>query len=370
LKILFPFVGDSVGGSHHSIILLHKELSRSNITSSILLHQKGPLSSFLDEIGVNYEFLQMDHFAGDTPNVFLIMRNVLKNSFKIHNYIKNNKITLVHGNDLRINLSWSFPTKISKVTYVWHQRTIMSSAFYWKIPNLFVDHFIAISDYVYSTLPINIHNSKKSLILNPFDTRTTYDKKKSRSSINIAYSISEDDLVIGYIGRLIEWKNIDFLIKCFAELKNNYSKNLRLLIAGSGSVEYVSFLEGLVAKLNLNDSVVFCGFTSKPNQVIAGFDLMVAPSNIEPFGRTLVEAMLQKTPVIAAKGGGHSEIIQHGLNGLLYNHNDVDDFIIQINKYIGNLNITSSIDKAYLYSCSNYSSSEHFKSVIKVYKQL
>ena len=85
------------------------------------------------------------------------------------------------------------------------------------------------------------------------------------------------------------------------------------------------------------------------HNIIAGFDLMVAPSNIEPFGRTLVEAMLQKTPVIAAKGGGHSEIIQHGLNGLLYNHNDVDDFIIQINKYIGNLNITSSIKVVYIF---------------------
>lgn len=370
MKILFPFVGDSVGGSHHSIIQLHKELISNNISSSILLHQKGPLSSFLDEIGVNYEFLPLDHFAGETPNIFLILRNVLKNSFKIRKYIKNNNITLVHGNDLRINLTWSFPTTISKVAYVWHQRSIMSSAFYWKIPKLFADHFIAISEYVYSTLPSNVHKSKKSLILNPFDTSSIYDKKKSRSLIINSYSISEDDFVIGYIGRLIYWKNIDFLIKCFIELKKNNSKKIRLLIVGTGEFEFLSYLEDLVRKADIGDLVIFGGFSSNPNQIISGIDLMVAPSNTEPFGRTLVEAMLQKTPVIAARGGGHSEIIQHSINGLLYNHNDIDDFMTQINKHLDNVNDASIINQAYMSSRSKYSAKEHFKNVLKIYKHL
>ena len=370
LKVLFPFVGDSVGGSHHSIIELHRELSRNRISSAILVHQKGPLSSFLEDIGIDYEFLPIDNFAGETPSVFSIMRYVFKNSFKIRDYINNNNINIVHGNDLRINLSWSLPTRLTKASYVWHQRTTMSSTYLWRIPNLIVDHFIAISGYVYSTLPTNIQKSKKSLIINPFDTSKYYDKKKSRSLISNLYSIPTDDLVIGYIGRLIKWKNVDFLIKCFAELRKNYSKNIRLLIAGTGELEYVSSLKELVNKSNLNDSVIFAGFNSKPNQIIAGFDLMVAPSDIEPFGRTLVEAMLQKTPVMAAQGGGHSEIIQHGLTGLLYNHNDVNDFMAQINKYLSNLNETSIVNRAYLYSCTNYSSSEHVKHVINIYEQL
>ena len=38
-KILFPFVGDSVGGSHHSSIILMKNLSQYGIESIALIHK-------------------------------------------------------------------------------------------------------------------------------------------------------------------------------------------------------------------------------------------------------------------------------------------------------------------------------------------
>ena len=48
-----------------------------------------------------------------------------------------------------------------------------------------------------------------------------------------------------------------------------------------------------------------------------GLDVLVVPAVREPFGRTLVEAMLCGTPVVAADDGGHREIIRHGETGFL-----------------------------------------------------
>ena len=48
---------------------------------------------------------------------------------------------------------------------------------------------------------------------------------------------------------------------------------------------------------------------------IMGCDMLVAPAVNETFGRTLVEAMLCGTPVVAADDGGHKEIIRHGETG-------------------------------------------------------
>ena len=48
-----------------------------------------------------------------------------------------------------------------------------------------------------------------------------------------------------------------------------------------------------------------------------GLDALVVPAVREPFGRTLVEAMLCGTPVVAADDGGHREIIRHGETGFL-----------------------------------------------------
>ena len=371
LKILFPFVGDSVGGRHHSIIELHRELCKNNISASILVHQKGPLSLFLDSIGVAYEYLPIQNFSGDKPNVFLILYNSLTNFNRIYKYIRQNKISLVHGNDLRINLTWSFPVKLSCASYVWHQRTIMSTSILWKSSKLLADHFVTISNYVHQSLPKSIKKSKKTLVLNPCNIDNFFQQKTSREWLNTLHGIPKDSILLGYIGRLVEWKNVNFLILCFAECVKRTNLNLHLIIVGTGSSEYVNSIKHLVSELGINSIVTFAGFSSKPNQVISAFDLMIAPSDKEPFGRTIIEAMIQKVPVLAAKGGGHLETIEHKCIGWLYNHNDVEDFIMQLKEIVNEHEMTDGIvQRAYIHAYSKYSSTEHVKNMINIYHRL
>jgi glycosyltransferase involved in cell wall biosynthesis len=49
----------------------------------------------------------------------------------------------------------------------------------------------------------------------------------------------------------------------------------------------------------------------------------VLPSNNEPFGRVLLEAMYIGTPAIGTKTGGIPEIIEDGVSGLLVDYGDV-----------------------------------------------
>jgi glycosyltransferase involved in cell wall biosynthesis len=365
LRVLFPFVGDSVGGSHHSIVELHRELCNNNISSSIVIHQKGPLSCFLDDIGILYEYLPINRLAGDSPNILLILYSILVNFNKIHRYIQQNEIHIVHGNDLRINLTWSLPTKLSRASYVWHQRTLMSTSFLWNFIYLLGDYFVTISNYVHETLPKNICKSNKGLVLNPFNATTLYNRSESRHFIESLYSVPKEVILVGYIGRLVEWKNIDFLIKCFLEYDNH---SIHLMVVGTGRNDYISKLKKISQN---NNSITFSGFSNNPNRIIAGFDIMIAPSSTEPFGRTLIEAMIQKTPVIAAIGGGHMEIIKHRGTGWLYNHGNIEDFIFQLKEVINEYEITSSVvKKAHIYACSEYSSSKHVENIINIYRQL
>ena len=371
MKILFPFVGDSVGGSHHSIIELHRELRKNDISSFIVIHQKGPLSLFLDDIGVVYEYLPVQRLAGEKPNVLLILYSVLTNLNKIYKYIRQNKISIVHGNDLRINLTWSLPTKLSRASYVWHQRTTMSTSVLWKFTNVLANHFITISNYVHQSLPKNIGKSKKTLVLNPFNIDIFFEQEVSRRHLNNLYDLPKNAILLGYIGRLVEWKNIDFLICCFAEYVKRVGLNAHLIIVGTGSSEYVDTLKQLVYELRINNMVTFAGFSSKPSQAISAFDLMIAPSDKEPFGRTIVEAMIQKTPVIAANGGGHLEIIKHRDTGWLYHHNDIEDFIAQLKEIVNEHEIVeSTVQKAYEYASSKYSSTKHVENMINIYNKL
>ena len=368
MKVLFPFVGDSIGGSHRSIIELYTELKNSAITPVFVLHKTGPLSNLLDDLNIHYEYIFIKHLAGESPNILNIAFSAVFNFFKLSKFIRKNKIDIVHGNDLRINLTWSLPTRLSSSVYIWHQRSLMSPSVLWKISALLANHFITISEYVHQSLPSNIPKSKKTLILNPFNIENIYDRSVSRKWLNELYNIPENSILLGYIGRLVDWKNVDFLIKCFAEYNKRRDIELHLIIVGMGDNKYVDNLKQLIFKLGMENVITFTGFNAKSNRIISSFDLMAAPSNEEPFGRTLVEAMIQKTPVLAARGGGHSEIIENGITGVLYEHNNVDSFITQCDKYINNSNFMHRIINNA--SCSvnlKYSSRKHAESVVKIY---
>jgi len=372
MRVVFPFVGDSVGGSHHSVIELYKELHKADIvTPIIVVHSKGDLSLFLDDVGIAYEYLPIQKFAGENPGVISIISGIFLNAIKIYKYINLNKVHIVHGNDLRINLTWSLITKFSRASYVWHQRSAMSSSIRWRFSNFLADHFITISHYVDQSLPKNIEKINKTMVLNPFNISDLHDRCKSREQINRLYRIPEKVILVGYIGRLIDWKNVDFLIECFSAYALKVNSNIHLMIVGGGKEEFVNNLKQLTYKLEINEKVTFLGFSSQPTKIMSVFDLMVAPSNKEPFGRTIIEAMIQKTPVLAARGGGHLETIKHEETGWLYKHKDIDDFITQVERILTARKTTKDvIQKSYEYACSEYSSTIHVGRVMAIYKKI
>jgi glycosyltransferase involved in cell wall biosynthesis len=371
LKVLFPFVGDSVGGSHRSILELYQSLKKIDIIPIFVLHNIGPLSQLLDNRNIKYEYLPVKYLAGESPSLLKITFGIVFNFLKLRKFIRENGIDIVHGNDLRINLTWSLTTRLSGVFYIWHQRSLMSSSILWKISALLASHFVTISQYVHQSLPSGISKFKKTLVLNPFNVKNTYERKTSRSWLNGLYNTPKDSILFGYVGRLIYWKNIDFLIRSFVEYTSKRSTPLHLIIVGTGDNEYVDNLKELVNQMGAKNIITFSGFNYEPNRVISALDFMIASSNFEPFGRTLVEAMIQGTPVLAARGGGHSEIINDGFTGRLYTHNDMKDFIRQCDIYIDDdKSRYEIINKANIVANSKYSVHLHAESIVKIYQKL
>ena len=150
---------------------------------------------------------------------------------------------------------------------------------------------------------------------------------------NDILSISEyDGYKIIFAGRLIECKGIPFLVKGFEQIINN-NINAKLFLVGDGEEE--NKLKEYISELNLKQHVVFLGYKTNPQAFIRKADLLVLPSSEEGFGRVLLEAMDDGTPVIGTRIGGMPEIIEHGVNGLLVNYGDVDNLkrsIIEILK--------------------------------------
>jgi glycosyltransferase involved in cell wall biosynthesis len=370
LKILFPFVGDSVGGSHLSTIELYKVLKENGYDVLIVLHDKnGPLLNTLKDNGIECVELKTSFLAGKSPNIAMIFFSMIWNAFPLVFFIKKNNIDIVHGNDLRVNLTWSVAARLAKAKFIWHQRTILSESHFWKCIVFLSSHFIGTSQAVVSSAPKNICSVDKSLVYNAFDTDIRFNKCNSRDLINRKFPECRNALVLGYVGRLVSYKNVDFLIRCLPGIVNSCKKPLHLLVVGSGSKEHMAYLRSIVSELNLQANVTFTGFVCNPSEIISGLDILIASSSIDAFGRTIIESMLQSTPVLVANKGGHLEIVEDEYDGLLYEAKCKNSFIKQAVRLIEDESFRKKLaSRALDKSTAKYTKNKLFLAVESIYK--
>ena len=141
------------------------------------------------------------------------------------------------------------------------------------------------------------------------------------------HAITTDAPRILYVGRLIEWKGVDTLVRAMVQVLQE--KPLAILtIVGSG--EERDSLEKLGYGLGIADHVEFLGQVNddRLSDLYSTASIHVLPSRasrgivMEGLGVVLLEAMSYGVPVIGSNIGGIPDIIEDGKNGFLFPSND------------------------------------------------
>jgi glycosyltransferase involved in cell wall biosynthesis len=125
---------------------------------------------------------------------------------------------------------------------------------------------------------------------------------------------SEDEIHIGYIGRLVDLKGVDVLIESFAGAYSRYNgkKPLKLRIVWDGPER--KKLEKLTEKLTLSTSVEFLGqrpIDEVRSEFLPSLHIFVNPSFQEWLPTTVIEALIAGCRVIATDVWGTREILRH-----------------------------------------------------------
>ncbi|MCD6360776.1 MAG: glycosyltransferase [Armatimonadetes bacterium] len=128
--------------------------------------------------------------------------------------------------------------------------------------------------------------------------------------------ISEDEIVVGYLGRLSDEKNLESVVEAAAIL-NAERPGIRLLIVGDGPG--ASDVRRAARRFGLAESAIFTG--AVPHESVADYhaamDLFLTASGSETQPLAYTEAMYVGTPVIALATPGARDMIQHEVNGML-----------------------------------------------------
>ncbi|MFX1328196.1 MAG: glycosyltransferase [Promethearchaeota archaeon] len=164
-------------------------------------------------------------------------------------------------------------------------------------------------------LDYKIRKNKLKTIYNGIDIKRI--KELSEKKIEDYKLIFETKELIKFItvGRLVELKAHDFLIKTFNNVKK-IVPNSKLLIIGHGPLK--KDLQTLINNLNLKDDVFLLGYKKNPFKYIANSDIFVLSSKYEGLPMVLLEALTCEIPIISTNcETGPKEILDYNKFGFL-----------------------------------------------------
>ncbi|WP_455814928.1 glycosyltransferase [Pseudomonas graminis] len=170
-------------------------------------------------------------------------------------------------------------------------------------------NIISVSDAVGEDLVKNVGLKPQTMmtIYNPFHL----DEINARAVQNNPYS---QETYIAHVGRFHHVKRHDRLLEAFSLA----SLPCKLVIVGQGEDTVTRMIQDKVRQLNLQDKVIFAGFTKNPLPVIKGAKMVVLSSDSEGLPSVLIEALICHTPVVStACPGGASEIMTGELQPFL-----------------------------------------------------
>lgn len=145
-----------------------------------------------------------------------------------------------------------------------------------------------------------------------------------RTQARLELGLGEDDMVLLNIGRLGNEKNLDELVRFFADVRPQHPK-LKFLIVGDGPAR--EDLEKLAHTLGMQEHIIFTGMVA-PERVQRYYqlgDVFVSASTSETQGLTYIEAAANGLPLLCRRDPCLRDVVAWGENG--YDYTDEEGFI-------------------------------------------
>lgn len=303
-SIVFLINSLNVGGAEVQLIKLAEEFLKRDFKITIIsLTEKNDLSDKLDE---KIQFINLRF-------------NLLKSFIYIYNYIKKNRIGVIHAHLLKANLfsrilkMFNRNIKVVNTThgaYLMGNRKLNPYLLY-RLSKKFVDVHTAVSKESYRLLLKNksCANDKCYFIPNgieviPF-SKVNYKVNKIFNWVTV--------------GRMHDVKNFIGLVQTCKILIEQGNK-VSLDIIGDGEERRV--IENEIKKLNVNDNITLLGYRDDVIEMLGNYNGFVISSKSEGLPMVLLEAMSIGLPIVSTDVGEIGDVLYEAKGGITVSKND------------------------------------------------
>jgi L-malate glycosyltransferase len=336
MRVAFYNHTSDVSGAEISLLLTAKHLEQAE---PVIYAPEGELLKRAEEAGIRTVSLP-SYRARLSRNPLQLLRGMLGMAaagFRFAKAIREEDVDLVHANSLRAGIMASLYGWYHRRPVIWHVRDNPPGGFVGSLIQFVSKRataaVICISKAVLDGFDRSKLGDKLHLVHNGIEWREMSYRQREEHRVRLRQELEtpSDRVVIAMIGQIAPWKRQEDAIRALRGLADQ-GHEADLWIVGEPKFrkeneQYDGALRRLVAELGLEDRVRFTGFRKDVLEICAAADLLFLCSDKEPFGRVLIEAMMQSIPVVATDAGGVPEIVLHGNTGLLYPVGDVDALV-------------------------------------------
>lgn len=296
-------------GAERWILALMRAMDTSKIRSTLInlvdcADERSAVVQAAEQRGLE----AFDFVTGGKFNLFAAVR--------LAKWVKEQQADIIHGHGFKSDLLGLLTAKLAgccvmTTPHGWSMEKDKKLQLYEKLDRFsfrFMDMVCPLSPDLLVGLAGTVDQDKLKLIFNGVDI----DEIMEAATIDRTYP---DCYTIGYIGQLIERKDMPTLIAAF-HLLIKERENIRLIILGDGAKRVE--LEEQCRGLGLTDKVDFLGFRPDAASWLKTFDLFVLPSRLEGIPRCIMEALAATIPVVITDIPGNRDLVTHKESGLLY----------------------------------------------------
>ena len=297
-----------VGGPVFQIKKFSNLLKKKKIHHKILTSTKSLALSKKKEKNVLYFNSYFGNLYLSLPLIFFIVKN-------IKSY---NKIYIVSCFNFFSTLS-CFLSRIYKIDYFLSPRgSLMKGSINMK------NKFLKLM-WMFFFERQNINYAKKIIFSSTFEKNETLKVLEVKKfniiqnflQCNITKNTNNKKKYLLYLGRIHPKKNIHKIIEAYPK-KFNY----KIKLIGPGNDDYILQLKKLIALKKLNNYIQILEpvYNNYKNKIFAEAKYSILLSETENFGNTILESILNFTPVIISKNTGLSNLVKKYKAGYVINN--------------------------------------------------
>lgn len=235
-----------------------------------------------------------------------------------------------------------------------------------------IDHILcvtkAVAQQVNTFIPVDIRPSTTIL----YPGADIYPPMAETKRLTLRRQLGgEHDFMIGLIGRITPAKGQYLLIEAVRQLVAKGLSVKAFIVGHAMSDNYLETLRQEVRKHELQNNIIFLGFTNAPHEFMQTCDIMLTASKNETFGLVTVEAMQCGTAVIGANSGGTREIIDNNKTGLLFENENSNDLADKIERLYRNEKQRKQLAQAGQKKASQlFENEQHFRELTTLFETI